>query len=143
MSAARRLHRAALLIVSAHRSLLSISDEALLEETFAKIDTDGSGEIDLEEFSQGFAVLQEQISYTRKIEDNLRRESLALEQAGEQLEEELHSKEKTEDDLRQEVGPHLHLHLAPRHRDDGGGRVFCTVCRHVRSGASQTRSVYV
>jgi hypothetical protein len=120
MSAARRLHRAALLIVSAHRSLLSISDEALLEETFAKIDTDGSGEIDLEEFSQGFAVLQEQISYTRKIEDNLRRESLA-----------------------QEVGPHLHLHLAPRHRDDGGGRVFCTVCRHVRSGASQTRSVSV
>ena len=65
--------------------LLSISDEALVEETFRKIDTDGSGEIGLDEFRNGFAFLQEQISYTRNIEEQLRKESAALEQAGEEV----------------------------------------------------------
>ena len=54
----------------------------------------------MEEFKEGFTYLQEQISYSQKVEDRLRRESLALEQAGEQLEQELHRVEKTEDQVR-------------------------------------------
>lgn len=83
--------------------LLSISDESLVEKTFRKLDADNSGTLDMEEFKEGFTYLQEQISYSQKVEDRLRRESLALEQAGEQLEQELHRVEKTEDQLREEA----------------------------------------
>ena len=101
--------------------LLSISDRQLLETTFRQIDTDGSGEIELDEFRTGFgeplfgvpvclpkfflcsadsdspysmraaAYLQQQIAYSRGVEDSLRAEAAALEEAGEQLEVELAS----------------------------------------------------
>jgi hypothetical protein len=94
--------------------LLSISDESLVEATFAKIDTDGSGEVGLDEFREGFGFLQEQISHTRAVEDQLRQESAALELAGEELEESLHMVQKTGDVTHTHARTHTHTHTKSR-----------------------------
>lgn len=83
--------------------LLSISDEKLLEETFATMDTDSNGGISLAEFQAGFSQLQETMERSRHDEILLRQETAVLEAAGEQLEDALKAKKVMEDRLREET----------------------------------------
>jgi len=68
---------------------MALDDETQIKEIFDYIDKDGDGEMDLQEFKEGFGYLKEKISQQRLVEKRVRATSIALEEAGEELEEEL------------------------------------------------------
>lgn len=83
------------------------TDEAEVRAVFEKIDTDNSGEVDCEEFKQGFEFLQNSLQQLRQKEQLLEQEKEAAEQAGAELAQELSDATATAEKQKVEHGAAL------------------------------------